>query len=98
LEWLRIEPEIPELETAGEFEELVRWIAQTWVCKVGAGGLGLVTKEVKRPDLPYRVSRRFREELLEMGEWHRKLWDELWPSRGGDWREEWSSLPLVGAY
>ncbi|KAG7288124.1 hypothetical protein NEMBOFW57_007647 [Staphylotrichum longicolle] len=92
LECLRLEPEIPAMDTATQFEDLVRWVGRTWVCKLG--GAEPVTKEMKRYDVWGTRSVSFRIRLLETDEWLMKIWDELWPSTGGDWREQWSSLPL----
>ncbi len=96
LEWLRLEPEIPAMDFDTEFENMARWVGRTWVCQLGAGS-GLVTKEVKRYDVWETRSVSFRRGLLEMDGRHTKIWDALWPSTGGDWREQWSSLPLVKA-
>ncbi len=98
LERLRIEPVGLEIDVLKGFTQLAQWVARTWVCsrRLGDGGQVVVVEEDTTGawfacPLGRKLSHR---ELQRLDQKCKDVWDDLWPGKGGDWRDEWRSFPL----
>ncbi len=97
LEWLWVEPVVPGAGTIDGFETVGRWVGRSWVCEMRSGGR-LAVKEVRGKDLEWGVRLlTYRNDLLSLEDFAVEQWEAVWPrSAVGDWRNQWSSFPLVG--
>ncbi len=99
LERLRLEPLVVGNIGVLDYDELARWVARVWVCERRRERSGeLAVREVRVKDGWVGAGEtylRTRDELERVDQECKNLWNEMWPSKGGDWRDEWSSfLPL----
>ncbi len=78
------------------FDVLVRWVARSWVCEVpGHGKEGPVVWEDLEAGWMGGSNLPFSWDALEwVGQECKELWADIWPSKGGNWKHEWSSFPL----
>ena len=102
LERLRIETKAAEVCGGGllDYDELARWVARSWVCEgsLGGGGEVVVREDDEGSWFGDVESLEYHRGQLDRVKWEcREVWEELWPGRGGDWRDEWTSFPLERA-
>lgn len=83
----------------GDFNNIARWIARSWVCARDSGG-EVIVREIEKRKRMKRANTEWLEADLEEyyhGKLYKRVWRELWPEeRTGDWREDWRSFPLSG--
>lgn len=95
LERLSLEPNIAHSQViyCDEFSPWLEWVARSW----------LITRDVVRDHeavvreigVSYNGTEYCREDLEEYVDKNGvDIWSTLWPSKGGDWRDEWHSFPL----
>ncbi len=97
---LRIKPVVTRIG-ARDLDELARWVASgNWVCFRHPGDKQVVVrKDGKEVDdsmmstVDLLMSLR-RDVLESVNQEYKDVWNEIWPGRGGDWKDEWKSFPL----
>ncbi len=94
LERLSVKTE-PGLIGIRDLDCLARWVARSWVCELRG-------HEKEEPVVWEDVGGwmggsdlQFSRDALEWVDQEcREVWADMWPSKGGDWRDEWSSFAL----
>jgi hypothetical protein len=97
---LRLNTEVPG-GIAGEdritdYDTVAKWVGRSWVCERAVGGLegeegGVRVREL---GVEERLRREERDSVEDVDDGCRELWSGLWPTMGGDWIDEWRSVPL----
>ena len=100
LKYLRVTPGVTEIG-ARDLRMLARWVALEWEClrRPEDGGQVVVRKAcMEVDDSTYFTDEMFmfcRPDVLEsVDQEYKDVWNEMWPGRGGDWKDEWRSFPL----
>ncbi|KAK3896561.1 hypothetical protein C8A05DRAFT_39897 [Staphylotrichum tortipilum] len=78
-----------------DVEMMCLWLVRKWNCaRDVVSGEGRVKDLTTEEDDAHDREQMLSDDLEDMEEEAAGAWKELWPLRGGDWRDEWKSLPL----
>ncbi len=69
--------------------DILQWIGRNWVCKKNRGEI--IAKELEKNK---RIEEGGNMELYIEDRRYEEVWRSIWPEKTGDWRKDWSSLPL----
>ena len=95
LERLSVKSE-PGLIGIRNLDCLARWVARSWVCELRGHEKEepVVWEDVEGGWIRGDRLQFFRNTLEWADQECREVWADMWPSKGGDWRDEWSSFAL----
>ncbi|KAK3303738.1 uncharacterized protein B0T15DRAFT_569218 [Chaetomium strumarium] len=108
LQRLRLETRVEDVfaERYWELQDWARWIGRSWVCTRREPLGEVVVREIGDNKAKREVG-NLGDELqvlrdeLEQFEYDlfdgTDVWNELWPRRAEDWRDDWHSFPLSGS-
>ncbi|KAL2115193.1 hypothetical protein VTJ04DRAFT_10856 [Mycothermus thermophilus] len=96
----RLQIETWEVRSVGdyfwEFSFWARWVGRSWLVSRDLTRDELVVREIGSLATNDRYREDLRNEDLETlrDEQGVDVWSTIWPTKGGDWRDEWHSFPL----